>query len=81
MKIEINATVNQTVTIKPIDVIDQLIESYLSHGSRVQADGNKYYIWELEQVGPTSHSTKTQIPKATYEYILALQTVRNFLKK
>jgi len=79
---QIHATIEQKVSIDPIEVIKKLIETELGYWKNwyFEEDG-KYYIGSEESAGCHSYDTKTEISKEKFHHLQTLDSVRNYLEK
>ena len=82
MKIEVYGRVTQNVLVDPLDVINELInvESGDDFNFIEEKDGHYYLHTNNAYHGSFEHDEIKEIPKNMFEYIMALEVVRNYLK-
>lgn len=76
---EVYANIRQKVHVEPIEVINELIKDELGrNGWIVERDG-KYYRGFEKSAGSHSYDSEVEINKEGYEYIKALELIKDNL--
>lgn len=76
---EIHASIRTKVHVDPLDVINKLIEQEIGWRGWVFEKDEKYYRGFEQSAGSHSYDDEVEISKEVYEYIRALQLVKDKL--